>query len=111
MKLADCKTPALILDRSILARNTAAMAERMERHGVRLRPHMKTAKSAKVAELAAAGGAGITVSTLREAAYFAEHGFRDVTYAVSIIPEKPHDREENTPAASRAAPSWFGWGG
>jgi len=88
VRLSDCKTPALILDRTVLERNAAAMRERMQRLGVRLRPHMKTAKSARVAEIAAGSGGGITVSTLQEAAYFAEHGFRDLTYAVSMVPEK-----------------------
>ncbi len=46
---------------------------------------MKTAKSAEVARLATAGhSGGITVSTLKEAAYFAEHGFTDLVYAVGI---------------------------
>lgn len=87
--LADVVTPALVLDRGVLMRNTRAMNERMRRHGVGLRPHLKTAKSAEVARLATAGQAGgITVSTLAEARYFIQHGFRDVTYAVSIVPSK-----------------------
>jgi len=89
MKLADLMTPALILDRAILARNCAAMAARMASHGVRLRPHLKTAKAARVAEIATAGQfGGITVSTLAEARYFADHGVRDMTYAVGIVPAK-----------------------
>jgi D-serine deaminase-like pyridoxal phosphate-dependent protein len=89
MRLEDLKTPALILDRGVLARNCQAMAARMAAHGVRLRPHLKTAKSAQVAELATAGQfGGITVSTLAEARYFAAAGFRDITYAVGIVPGK-----------------------
>ncbi len=69
MKLSDLKTPALVLDRARLERNVAAMSRRMKAHGVDLRPHMKTAKSAEVARLATAGhSGGITVSTLAEAA-------------------------------------------
>jgi D-serine deaminase-like pyridoxal phosphate-dependent protein len=89
MKLADLATPALILDRRTLAANCAAMAARATKLGVRLRPHMKTAKSADAARLATAGQfGGITVSTLAEAQYFAAHGFRDITYAVGIVPGK-----------------------
>ena len=89
MQLADIRTPALILDKGVLARNCAAMAERMAGHGVRLRPHLKTAKSAAVAALATRGQfGGITVSTLAEARYFAGHGIRDITYAVGIVPAK-----------------------
>ena len=58
MRLADLKTPALVLDRSVLARNCEAMAARAAAHGLRLRPHLKTAKSAEVARLATAGQFG-----------------------------------------------------
>jgi D-serine deaminase-like pyridoxal phosphate-dependent protein len=89
MKLYELETPSLILDRSRLAANIAAMSARMKRHGVDLRPHLKTAKSADVARLATADHSGaITVSTLAEAAYFADHGFRDIFYAVGITPAK-----------------------
>ncbi len=89
MRLADLATPALILDRRTLAANCSAMSERAKKLGVRLRPHMKTAKSAEAARIATQGEfGGITVSTLAEAAYFAAHGFRDITYAVGIVPGK-----------------------
>ena len=89
MRLSELKTPALVLDRAKLRHNTAAMSQRMKAHGVVLRPHMKTAKSIDVARLALDENAGgITVSTLREAAYFLEHGIRDITYAVGIVPAK-----------------------
>ncbi|MGE0153063.1 MAG: alanine racemase [Reyranellaceae bacterium] len=83
------ETPCLLLDRAVLQRNLAAMSARMKRHGVALRPHLKTAKSAEVARLATAGEAGgITVSTLAEARYFARHGFTDILYAVGIVPAR-----------------------
>jgi D-serine deaminase-like pyridoxal phosphate-dependent protein len=50
---------------------------------------MKTAKSADVARrVLPEGGGPITVSTLREAEYFAAHGFNDVFYAVALAPQK-----------------------
>ena len=89
MILSDLPTPCLVLDRAILARNIATMAAAVARHGVALRPHMKTAKSIDVARLAIAGQpGGITVSTLAEAEYFAGHGITDMTYAVGITPRK-----------------------
>jgi len=89
MRLADLSTPSLILDRGTLAANCAAMAARAAKLGVRLRPHLKTAKSAEAARIATAGQfGGITVSTLAEARYFAGHGFRDITYGVGIAPGK-----------------------
>jgi len=88
-RLADLATPCLLLDRGKLARNLTIMSAAVRRHGVALRPHMKTAKSAAVARLATAGEAGgITVSTLAEAEYFAGEGFRDILYAVGIAPAK-----------------------
>ena len=82
-------TPALLLDQTVLLSNLNAMRERMARHGVALRPHLKTAKSARIAELAIGGNAGgITVSTLKEAAYFFDHGITDITYAVVMAPSK-----------------------
>ena len=89
MRLADLPTPCLVLDRVILERNIATMATALARHGVPLRPHMKTAKSIDVARLATAGQpGGITVSTLAEAEYFAGHGISDILYAVGITPQK-----------------------
>ena len=82
-------TPALLLDQTVLLANLSAMRERMAQHGVALRPHLKTAKSARIAELAVGqSGGGITVSTLKEAAYFLDHGFSDITYAVVMAPGK-----------------------
>ena len=92
MRLGDVLTPTLILERAKLEANLAAMTRRMKALGVRLRPHLKTAKSAKIAELAVAGNfGGLTVSTLAEARYFAEAGFRDLTYAVGLVPDKLPD--------------------
>ncbi len=89
LHLADLPTPALLLERGRLLTNLEAMRARMSARGVALRPHLKTAKSAKVAELATEGASGgITVSTLREAEYFFDHGFRDITYAVGIVPAR-----------------------
>ncbi len=98
MKLADLPTPCLVVDRRILLRNIAAMDRAAARHGVALRPHMKTAKSIDVARLAlnsaeagpAAGrpGRGIAVSTLAEAEYFLGHDVTDILYAVGITPGK-----------------------
>ncbi|MCW3473336.1 alanine racemase [Limobrevibacterium gyesilva] len=92
MKLDDLPTPCLVLERPILQRNLDAMAQAVARHGVALRPHMKTAKSIDVARLALATPqarpSGITVSTLAEAEYFVGHGITDVLYAVGITPQK-----------------------
>jgi len=84
MALETLETPCLILDRNRLDANIARMRASAERLGVRLRPHLKTAKSIEVARRV--GADAITVSTLREAEYFADGGFTDITYAVGIAP-------------------------
>jgi len=79
----------LLLNRPVLERNCRAMGERATRLGVRLRPHLKTAKCVEVARMATRDHfGGITVSTVAEARHFATAGFRDILYAVGIIPAK-----------------------
>lgn len=83
------ETPCLLLDADRLTANVATMRARLDRLGVTLRPHLKTAKSLDVARIAMASPSGpATVSTLREAEYFAEGGVRDLIYAVGIAPQK-----------------------
>jgi D-serine deaminase-like pyridoxal phosphate-dependent protein len=87
--LDDLPTPALILDRAILSRNIKRMSERLRNAGVMLRPHLKTAKSIEIGRMAVEGHDGrITVSTLAEARYFAEGGFKDILYGVGVVPAK-----------------------
>lgn len=89
MTLDDLMTPCLVLDLGILKRNLARMQAAVARHpGLTLRPHLKTAKSRDVAALAAPGFGPITVSTLAEARYFAEGGWRDQILAAGITPQK-----------------------
>ena len=82
-------TPALLLDVAKVERNCERMRRRVAGLGVKLRPHVKTAKNVEVARIALGADAGpITVSTLREAEYFFDHGFDDILYAVGIVPAK-----------------------
>lgn len=83
------ETPALLLDRARMDANIDRMRKRMQRLGVAFRPHVKTAKCVEAALAMAGGEPGpITVSTLREADFFAERGFKDILYAVGIAPNK-----------------------
>ncbi len=86
--IADLATPALLLDEARLDRNIARMDARMKSLGVRLRPHIKTAKSAEVYARALDGAVGVTVSTLAEADYAFERGVSDILYAVGVAPGK-----------------------
>jgi D-serine deaminase-like pyridoxal phosphate-dependent protein len=87
--LDSIDTPALLLDARKLERNCRRMRSIVHGHGVALRPHVKTAKSVEVAQVALDAPSGaITVSTVREAEYFFDHGFRDILYAVGMAPGK-----------------------
>ena len=87
--LESLDTPALLLDAAKLDANCRRMRERLLPHAVALRPHVKTAKNVEVARCALGAAEGpITVSTLREAEYFFDHGFRDMLYAVGMVPRK-----------------------
>ena len=87
--LNETATPAFLVDRAIVARNCDAMREKARASGVSFRPHVKTHKTVEIGRMQHGGAAGaITVSTLAEAEYFAADGYRDITYAVPIAPEK-----------------------
>ncbi len=87
--LSDLETPALVLDVARVRRNVARLRRRLAPLGVGLRPHLKTGKSLDLAQLVMDGPRGpATVSTLKEAEYFAAGGVRDILYAVGIAPAK-----------------------
>ena len=89
MHLAQIETPALLLDGDRMHANIARMNAATARHGVALRPHLKTVKCVEVARAMTADWSGaVTVSTLKEADAFAAAGFRDILYAVGIAPNK-----------------------
>jgi D-serine deaminase-like pyridoxal phosphate-dependent protein len=87
--LTALDTPALILDLDKAERNVTRLTKHLTRLGVTLRPHVKTAKSIDVVRrLFGNQGGPITVSTVKEAEYFADGGFTDIAYAVGIAPDK-----------------------
>jgi len=87
--LTDLATPALLVDRDLVERNTTLMREKARQSRVGLRPHVKTHKTLEIARMQLGAESGpITVSTLAEAEFFADGGFRDITYAVPIAPGK-----------------------
>jgi D-serine deaminase-like pyridoxal phosphate-dependent protein len=87
--LTQPETPALLLDEAQMDRNIERMRSQLRKLGVAFRPHVKTNKSIEVARRLMETPEGpITVSTLLEAEYFAEHGVQDILYAVCIAPNK-----------------------
>ena len=88
----ELRTPSLILDVDRVRRNAARVAGIADRHGVRLRPHIKTHKSAEIARLQSEGREPeLTASTLAEVRAMCDQGFRDFHYAVPIEPGKLAD--------------------
>ena len=87
--LEELNTPCLILDKSLLEKNCSKARKKCLELNTILRPHVKTPKSIEIAKIALDNQEGpITVSTLNEAEYFASAGFKDILYAVCIIPKK-----------------------
>ena len=87
--LEELDTPCLILDKSLLEKNCFKARKKCLELNTILRPHVKTPKSIEVAKIALDNKEGpITVSTLNEAEYFANAGFKDILYAVCVIPKK-----------------------
>jgi D-serine deaminase-like pyridoxal phosphate-dependent protein len=81
----EIRTPAALVDLDRLEANTSRISERVRGLGAKLRPHVKTHKCVEAARFQIRGHfGGITVSTLAEARFFADAGFRDITYAVPI---------------------------
>jgi len=77
----------LLVDRRRAEANIARFTDRADAANTQLRPHFKTHQSADVAGwFRAAGVTRATVSSLGQAAYFADHGWSDLTLAISANP-------------------------
>lgn len=80
--LSSLPTPALVVDRAVIERNIAEMAQSMRDLGVALRPHWKTSKMVEAARLQQqAGCAGFTCATPAEVDCLLDHGYTDLTWA------------------------------
>ncbi|XP_048872543.1 D-threo-3-hydroxyaspartate dehydratase [Brienomyrus brachyistius] len=87
--VSDLCTPVFIVDLQKVKQNAQAMLERFQQMGVQLRPHMKTHKTIECGEIMTGGSRRcIAVSTLAEAAFYAEHGFDDILYAYPLPLDK-----------------------
>ena len=77
--LDGIETPALVLDVAKMERNVARLTARLESLGVGFRPHVKTSTSIELARLRfPEGRVRLTVSTTKDAGYFAHPGLSDV---------------------------------
>lgn len=79
------KKPTLLLDADQTRKNIQWMVQKANAEGIRLRPHFKTHQSAAIGEwFRDEGVTAITVSSVDMAAYFARHGWRDITIAFPV---------------------------
>jgi 3-hydroxy-D-aspartate aldolase len=83
-------TPVLVIDLDALTRNIEAMSAFARSHGVRLRPHAKTHKSADIAQRQMAAGAiGICCAKLGEAETLADHAITQGLHITSPVVSAP----------------------
>ncbi|MDE0100241.1 MAG: alanine racemase [Truepera sp.] len=84
----ELETPCPIVDIAVMERNLQGMAEAAARHGVKLRPHIKTHKIPDLARRQlAAGAVGIATAKLSEAELMAEAGLNDILVAYQPVGE------------------------
>jgi D-serine deaminase-like pyridoxal phosphate-dependent protein len=89
MHINHLETPSLILDKNKLAQNINNFNQHMKDFNIKTRPHGKTAKNIEILKMCITSqSSGITVSTLKEAEYYFEHGINDIIYAVGIASVK-----------------------
>ena len=84
--VAFIETPALVIDLDAMRRNIERMATFARDHGLALRPHAKTHKSAAIARLQiGAGAVGVCVQKLSEAEALAAAGISDIFISNEVI--------------------------
>lgn len=79
-------TPCLMVDEDRLIKNIKNMQKKADDNHIKLRPHIKTHKSIKIAQMQREHGAvGITASKVSEAVTFLQNGFTDITLAYPVV--------------------------
>ena len=86
MRVEDLDTPVPIIDLDRVEHNMAKMQAYCDRHGLALRPHIKTHKIPRFAlrqiEL---GAVGITCQKITEARVMAEAGCADILLTYPVV--------------------------
>lgn len=91
--LSTIETPAVLVDRGVLEENIFHAAQIARFAGAALRPHVKTHKSLRIAEMQmTAGAAGVTTAKPSEAVIFLNGGVRDVTVAYPLVDPRKAER-------------------
>ncbi len=93
MHLEEVETPVAVIDYGRLIANIERAQEIARRHGVALRPHVKTHKCLPVAELQLAHGAvGLTASKVDEALAFMGGKAKSITVAYPVVDQRKFRR-------------------
>lgn len=101
--LEQLETPVPVVDLDRLAHNLDRMAAYATLHGLRLRPHVKTHKSPRIAaEQMRLGAVGLTCATLREAEVMAET-CDDILVAYPPVGSARLERLARLPASVKVA--------
>ncbi len=86
MHIADLDTPAVLIDIDKVEANLVRAQSYADRHGLKLRPHIKTHKLPRLAKRQVALGAvGITCQKIGEAEVMAEAGLDDIFIPYNIL--------------------------
>ncbi len=86
MRVTDVDTPALLLDLDMVERNLDRMATLVAATPVKLRPHAKTHKTARIAQMQLERGAiGVCSAKLAEAEVLADGGIPDILITTEIV--------------------------
>ncbi len=87
-RIEDLETPVPVVDLDRVERNLRRMQDYCDRHGLQLRPHIKTHKIPAFAQRQVALGAcGITCQKLGEAEVMADGGLDDILISYPLVGE------------------------
>jgi len=90
MRVDDIATPALIVDLDAFERNVETLRAFVDAHGIRLRAHAKTHKSADIAryQMEKGGACGICCQKVSEAQALVAAGIRDVLVSNQVVDKR-----------------------
>ena len=93
MLVQDLDTPCAVVDLDVMENNLRRCQSYLDRHGLRLRPHIKTHKIPEFARLQIRLGAkGINCQKLGEAEVMADAGITDILLTYNLIGQAKLDR-------------------
>lgn len=93
MDFSTLETPAVLIDLPVARNNMRRFQDHCNRHGLSLRPHVKTHKIPSLAiEQLVVGAVGINCQKIGEAEVMAERGIDDILISYNILGARKLDR-------------------